>query len=53
MKKLLTAFVAGTLALGGSAYATETRINSLSAGGPGNGALNEKSITIPVCSPWS
>ena len=46
MKKLLTAFVAGTLALGGSAYATETRINSLSAGGPGNGALNEKSITI-------
>ena len=47
MKKLLTAVVAGTLALGGSAYATETRINSLSAGGPGNGqAFNEKSVTI-------
>ena len=47
MKKLLTAFVAGTLALGGSAYATETRINSLSAGGPGNGqAFSEKTVTI-------
>jgi len=46
MKKLLSAVIAGTLALGGSAYATETRINSLSAGGPGDGSFNEKSVTI-------
>ncbi len=48
MKKLLTAAVttAVGMAFAGSALATETRINSLSAAGGLGGAFNEKSITI-------
>ncbi len=48
MKKLLTAAVttAVGMAFAGSALATETRINSLSAAGGLGGGFNEKSITI-------
>lgn len=48
MKKLLTAALttAVGMAFAGSALATETRINSLSAAGGLGGAFNEKSITI-------
>lgn len=48
MKKLLTAALttAVGVAFAGSALATETRINSLSAAGGLGGAFNEKSITI-------
>ncbi len=48
MKKLLTAAVttAVGMAFAGSALATETRINSLSAAGGLDGGFNEKSITI-------
>ena len=48
MKKLLTAALTTTfgVALAGTALATETRVNSLSAAGGLNGAFNEKSITL-------
>lgn len=48
MKKLLTAALTTTLgmALAGTALATETRVNSLSAAGGLGGAFNEKSITL-------
>ena len=48
MKKLLTAALttAVGMAFAGSAMATETRINSLSAAGGLGGAFNEKTITI-------